>query len=150
MVLFSNEQTLANAQKSGVNKTILANDDFRKALSVAFDKAQFCRDLRPSNSAAYSVIGAYDIWNPITGEKYRGTEIAKKALVDYYGLLSGEDEDGVYYYFPGKEDVKYDLDDAVAAITGYNPTLAQELFLNAYNKWKAAGKIGDSDVIEIE
>lgn len=150
MVLFSNEQTLANAQKSGVNKTILANDDFRKALSVAFDKAQFCRDLRPSNSAAYSVIGAYDIWNPITGEKYRGTEIAKKALVDYYGLLSGEDEDGVYYYFPGKEDVKYDLDDAVAAITGYNPTLAQELFLNAYNEWKKAGKIGDSDVIEIE
>jgi len=150
MILYGNETELKKAEKPGVNKTIIANDSFREALSVAFDKAEFCRRIDPARSPAYSVIGAYDIWNPATGEKYRDTEIAKKAIADYYGVLSGEDEDGVYYYFPGQEDTKYDLDEVVTKITGYNPALAKQLFLEAYDEWEKAGKIKGTDIIEIE
>lgn len=150
MILYGNETELKKAEKPGVNKTIIANDSFREALSVAFDKAEFSRTIDPARSPAYSVIGAYDIWNPATGEKYRDTEIAKKAIADYYGVLSGEDEDGVYYYFPGQEDTKYDLDEVVTKITGYNPTLAKQLFLDAYDEWEKAGKIKGTDIIEIE
>ncbi len=151
MILYGNEKTLEGVQTEGINKTILANDDFRKALSVTFDKAEFCRDIQPSCSAAFSVIGAYDIWNPSTGEKYRDTDIAKQAIADYYGILKGTDDDGDYYYFTGKEDVKYDtIDEAIDALTGVNPVMAKELFLKAYNEWLSAGKIKATDTIEIE
>lgn len=155
LLLSANEQALKDAQasKENVNKTILLREDFREALSVTFDKSDFCKTVSPARSPAYSVIGAYDIWNPTTGEKYRNTEIAKKGLVAYYGFeCKTENIDGVdveYYTLLGS-DAKYSLDQAVAAITGYNPALAKAKFLAAYEAELAEGKIDADDKIEIE
>lgn len=155
MVLSCNENALKTAQsaKENVNKTILVRDDFREALSVAFNKADFCNTISPSRTPAYSVVGAYDIWNPTTGEKYRATETAKKGLVAYYGFEAHKETiQGVeieYYSVPGSS-VKYSLDEAVDAVTGYNPELAKAKFLAAYEAELADGKIGPNDVIEIE
>ena len=140
MILYGNETELKKVEKPGVNKTIIANDSFREALSVAFDKAEFSRTIDPARSPAYSVIGAYDIWNPATGEKYRDTEIAKKAIADYYGVLSGEDEDGVYYYFPGQEDTKYDLDEVVTNLHLQN-SYSLMLMTNGRKQEKSKGLI---------
>lgn len=155
LVLSANKSALEDAQhdKVNVNKTILVRDDFREALSLTFDKAKFVSEVSPARSPAYSVIGAYDIWNPTTGEKYRDTEIAKKALAEYYGFSARKETvNGVeiVYYSVDGSDVKYTLDQAVASITGYNPELAKQKFLAAYEAELEAGLIDADDVIEIE
>lgn len=137
---------LKAAEKAGVDKEILANDKFRKALSLSFDKNAFAAAISPARSGAYSVIGAYDIWNPSTGEKYRDTEIAKTALAEYYGFTKQADGS---WKLASSEKV-YTLDEAVKAITGYDPETAKNLFLEAYQEQLDAGKISATDKIEIE
>ena len=146
MILAANEEVLTNIQTAGVNKTIICNDDFRHAMSLAFNKSEFSKAVSPARTPAYSVIGAYDIWNPNTGEKYRETEIAKKAIVEFFGYV--QQENGKYKITGS--DKEYTLDEANEAITGYSPAVAKELFTKAYNDWKEAGKISDTDVVEIQ
>lgn len=137
---------LKAAETAGVDKEILANDKFRKALSLSFDKNAFAAAISPARSGAYSVIGAYDIWNPSTGEKYRDTEIAKTALAEYYGFT--KQTDGSWKLASSEK--AYTLDEAVKAITGYDPETAKNLFLEAYQEQLDAGKISATDKIEIE
>lgn len=148
LVLYSNEKQLATVEKAkpGVNKTILANDDFREALSLCFDKDAFAAKISPSRSGAFSVVGSEDIWNPTTGEKYRETTIAKEALAEYYGYQKGANGK----YTIAGSDKEYTLDQAVDAINGYNPALAKEKFLKAFDEWTKAGKYKDGDDVEIE
>lgn len=123
------------ATQTDVNKTILLQPDFRKALALAFDRDEFCALLSPARYGGFGIIGDTYVWNVETGETYRNTDIAKQVLVDYYGLEYGA----------GKPYAT--LDDAHNAITGYNPTLAKELFLSAYAAELAAGKIDANDKI---
>lgn len=146
LTLSSNEGALKAAEKAGVDKEIIANDKFRKALSLSFDKDAFAAAISPARSGAFSVIGAYDIWNPSTGEKYRDTDIAKAALAEYYGF--SKQEDGSWKL--ASSDKTYTLDEAVKAITGYDPETAKSLFLQAYQEQLDAGKISATDKIEIE
>ena len=146
MILAAKESTLQNIQTEGVNKTIICNDAFRHAMSLAFDKSEFSKVVSPARTAAYSVVGAYDIWNPTTGEKYRDTEIAKEAIVTFYGY---EKQANGKYTIEGS-DKEYTLDEANDAINGYSPAVAKVLFDQAYDEWFAAGKIGENDVVEIE
>lgn len=145
LVLSSNETQLKIAEKDGVDKEIIANDKFREALSLTFDKDAFAAQISPARSGAYSVVGAYDIWNPTTGEKYRDTDIAKTALAEYYGFTKQPDGN-----WKDSNDVSYTLDEAVDAITGYDVVKAKELMQQAYDEQVAAGKIGPNDVVEIE
>lgn len=149
LVLYSNEKQLATVEKSkeGVNKTILANDDFREALSLCFDKDAFAAKISPSRSGAYSVVGSEDIWNPTSGEKYRDTTIAKEALAEYYGYKKS---DNGKYTIESHPDDEFTLDQAVEAITGYNKELAKEKFLKAFEYWTNEGKYNKGDVVEIE
>ena len=146
MILAANEEVLTKIQTAGVNKTIICNADFRHAMSLAFNKSEFSKAISPARTPAYSVIGAYDIWNPNTGEKYRETEIAKKAIVEFFGYV--QQENGKYKITGS--DKEYTLDEANEAVTGYSPAVAKELFTKAYNEWKAAGKISDTDRVEIQ
>lgn len=147
LVLHSNEANLKTAEKDGVDKEIIANDAFREALSLCFDKDAFAATISPARSGAYSVVGAYDIWNPTTGEKYRDTEIAKTALAEYYGFT--KQANGMWKS-AGDDVTEYTLDEAVDAITGYNVEAARDLFTQAYNEQLAAGKISATDKVEIE
>lgn len=146
LTLSSSEGALKAAEKEGVDKEIIANDKFRKALSLSFDKDAFAAAISPARSGAFSVIGAYDIWNPSTGEKYRDTDIAKAALAEYYGFT--KQDDGSWKL--ASSDKLYTLDEAVKAITGYDPETAKALFLEAYQEQLDAGKISATDKIEIE
>jgi len=146
LTLNSSEGALKAAEKEGVDKEIIANDKFRKALSLSFDKDAFAAAISPARSGAFSVIGAYDIWNPSTGEKYRDTDIAKTALAEYYGFT--QQDDGSWKL--ASSDKTYTLDEAVKAITGYDPETAKALFLEAYQEQLDAGKISATDKIEIE
>lgn len=145
LVLYGNETQLKLSETAGVNKTILANPNFREALSVCFDKDAFAAKISPARSGAFSVIGGQDIWNPTTGETYRSTTIAKEALVDYYGFT--KNADGTYS--ATGSDLAYTLDQAVDAITGYNPEHAKAKFLEAFAEWEEAGKYNKGDVVEI-
>ena len=148
MILSANEEVLASieATKTNVNKTIICNDDFRHAMSLAFNKSEFSKAVSPARTPAYSVIGAYDIWNPSTGEKYRDTEIAKKAIVEFFGYVLQENGK---YKIEGS-DKEYTLDEANDAVNGYSPAVAKTLFNKAYADWLEAGKIDADDIVEIE
>ena len=146
MVLAANEDVLKGLESEGINKTIICNESFRHAMSLAFNKGEFSQAVSPARAPAYSVIGAYDIWNPTTGEKYRDTKIAKEALVEFYGYVKGEDG---LYHIQGS-DFAYTLDEANDAINGYSPDVAKELFNAAYDEWVAAGKLNPGDKVVIE
>lgn len=103
---------------------------FRKAIAVTYDKELFASTISPSRSGGYGLIGNAYLYDPDTGARYRDTDQAKQVLCDFYGI-----------------DVsKYSsLDEAVDAITGYDPELAKTLFAQAFEEAKAAGYITDSD-----
>lgn len=147
LTLVGNENMLkaAEAGATNVNKTILANDKFREALSLSFDKDNFAATISPSRTGAFSVIGSEDIWNPSSGEKYRDTVTGKEVLATYYGF---EKQGDGTWKLP-TSDTRFTLDEAVDAVTGYNPDQAKALFLEAYNEWLDAGKIDADDVVEI-
>ena len=145
MILSANEAVLEEIQGEGVNKTMICNASFRHAMSLAFNKQEFSQAVSPARAPAFSVIGAYDIWNPTTGEKYRDTEIAKKAIVEFFGYELGDDGK---YHISGS-DFAYTLDEANDAINGYSPAVAKELFNKAYDEWVAAGKYNGTDKVVI-
>ena len=146
MILAANESVLESLQTEGINKTMICNESFRHAMSLAFNKGEFSSTVSPARAPAYSVIGAYDIWNPTTGERYRDTKIAKEALVEFYGYVKGEDG---LYHIEGS-DFAYTLNEANDAINGYSPDVAKVLFNRAYDEWVEAGKYNGTDIIEIE
>ncbi len=147
MILSANEEALEKVQAglTNENKTIICNEDFRHAMSLAFNKQEFSQAISPARTPAFSVVGAYDIWNPTTGEKYRDTKIAKEAIVEFYGYEKvGEDQ----YKIAGS-DMVYTLDEANETITGYSPEVAKKLFDKAYDAWFEAGKIDGDDIVTI-
>lgn len=146
MILAANESVLEKIQTEGINKTIICNDNFRHAMSLAFNKSEFSKAISPQRTPAFSVIGAYDIWNPTTGEKYRDTEIAKKAVVEFFGYVYNETTGK--YSITGS-DKEYTLDEANDAINGYSPAVAKEYFNKAYDEWTEAGKLKDGDKVVI-
>lgn len=106
----------------GGNATVLLVEEFREAFSLAIDREKFCSEYTASHEPGYGLLNYMYCYNPFTGELYRNSEFAKKALVDLYELEYGE----------GKEYA--DLDEAYDAITGYNPTKATELMKTAAQK----------------
>ncbi len=104
--------------------------NFRKAMALVYDRDALCATLMPSRGAGFGIIGTGYIADPESGLQYRDTDAAKKALCDFYSI-----------------DVsKYDsLDDAVDAITGYDPVKAKELFGLAFKDALEAGYITDAD-----
>ncbi len=110
-------------------QSILA-PSFRKALAVSFDRSLLAETVFPTRSATYGLIGELYISDVDTASSYRNSEQAKKALCDFYGV----------------DVTKYSsLDEAVKAITGYDPEEAARLFDLAFNEAISAGYITDAD-----
>lgn len=122
---------LASAQKAAtpsasgkvVNKTILTVKEFRQALSFSIDRAAYELALDPTGSVAKALYGNMIISDPDNGTAYRTTDEAKQVIVDFWGL---SDDIGA-----GKEYAT--IDDAIAAITGYDLAGAQASFKKAYD-----------------
>ncbi len=116
---------LAETNKNGV---VLSNLAFRKAFSLAIDRADWVTNTE-GYKPAYSLMNSlyyYDIYNDPTSQ-YRKTDQAMKAIVDLYGVEYGEGK-----LYPT-------LKDAYDSITGYNLNEAKALFKQACDELVAAG-----------
>lgn len=108
----------------------IALKTFRQAISLSLDKEDFTRSVSPSRSSGYGLIGSAYLYDADTGTAYRDTDQAKEVLCNFYSVDAAKFRT---------------LDEAVAAITGYNTEMARELYTAAYNEARAAGFVSDND-----
>ena len=123
-------ENAADFDKATQDLEMLTNTAFHMAMGLAYDKDNFAATISPARSGALGIIGTGYIYDPETGAQYRDTDQAKQVLCDFYGI-----DTSAYAT----------LDDAVDAITGYDPEQAKVLFGQAFNEGIAAGYITDTD-----
>ena len=132
MQLQSNVEQLKARESEGINKSMLAYADFRKALSLAVDRADFANKTTTSSLAGFGLFNSMHYYDVENGGVYRDSDDAKKVLCEIYSV----------------DYTKYEnLDAAVDAITGYNLEVARELVTKAYNEALAAGDIKENDTV---
>ena len=133
--LQSNKEALKSRETEGYNKTIMAYADFRKALSLSIDRADFAAKTTTSSLAGFGIFNSMHYYDVANGKTYRGTDAAKKVLCEVYAV----------------DWTQFDnLDDAVDSITGYNLEEARALLTKAYNDALTAGDIKATDKVAIE
>jgi len=130
---------LETEANDGKNKKVLFYDDFRKAISMSINRAQFCADCTSGFKPAYFLLNNlyyYDIENN-TESQYRNTKEGREAVLRLYGVEYGA---GTEY----ADDVE-----AYASITGYDVEGAKELFQKVYEQAIADGNYKDGQIIHI-
>lgn len=130
--LQSNVEQLKAREEDGINKSIMGYTDFRKALSLAINRADFATKTTTSSLQGFGLFNSMHYYDVENGGVYRNSDEAKQVLCNVYGV-----------------DVsKYDSVDAAAeSITGYNLELARQLLTSAYNEALAAGDIKETDKV---
>ena len=121
-----------DTQGKNANSVVLSNDTFRKAMSLAIDRAEFVKATQ-AWTPAFSLMNHlyhYDIYND-PYSSYRNSEEAMQAIVNLYGVEYGE---GKLYET---------LEEAHDSITGYNLTEAKALFAQAYAELTTPDKDGN-------
>lgn len=121
------------------NSVVLSNDNFRKAMSLAIDRADYVT-VTQAWTPAFSLMNHlyhYDIYNDPTSS-YRKSDAAMQAIVNLYGVEYGEGTD----YATLKE--------AHDAITGYNLTEAKALMAQACDELVEAGLYTEGEDIKIQ
>jgi len=117
-----------DASKGNTNSVVLSNTNFRKAMSLAIDRAELVT-ATAGYKPAYAIMNNlyfYDVYNDPTSS-YRGSDEAMQAVCNLYGVAYGE---GTPYAT---------LKDAYDSINGYNLTEAQALMKTACDELVAAG-----------
>lgn len=117
-----------DTSKGNTNSVVLSNTNFRKAFSLAVDRAEFVT-ATPGYKPAFALMNNlyfYDVYND-PNSSYRGSDEAKQAIVNLYGVEYG---DGKAYAT---------LDDAHDSISGYNLTEAKSLMKTACDELVADG-----------
>jgi len=122
----------------GTGSQILVIDEFREAFANAIDRQHFATAFTAAGTAGFGLLNSSYIYNPFTGDTYRGSEAGKKALCHVYGLTWGEG--GEYAT----------LDEAYEALTGYDMEKAQSLMATAYDKAVEAGIYDGESPITID
>ena len=114
--------------KGNQNSVVLSNYNFRKAFSLAIDRADWVTATE-GYKPAYALMNNlyfYDVYNDPTSS-YRGSQEAMQAVVDLYGVTYGN---GLAYPT---------LEAAYASINGYNLTEAKKLMKEACDELVADG-----------
>ena len=119
-------------ESEGVNKSILGYTDFRKALSLAINRADFATKTTTSSKAGFGLFNSMHYYDVENGGVFRNTDEAKKVLCSVYAVDYTQYES---------------LDKAVEAITGYNLEEARKLVDKAYDEALAAGDIKETDKV---
>ena len=117
-----------DAAELNQNSVVLNNYNFRKAMSLAINRAEFVT-ATAGYKPAFSLMNSlyhYNIYEDPTSS-YRNTDEAMKAIVNLYGVEYGE----------GKTYAT--LKEAHDSITGYNLTEAKALMATACQELVAAG-----------
>lgn len=133
----------SRATNEETNNVMLNYESFRKAVSLALDRDDYCAKNSPSSLAALGLLNDMYYYDVANGLIYRETEQAKEAILNAYGAektATGWKVGTVEYT---------DIDEALDAVTGYNLTLARELMTQAYNEAKAAGDYADGEDITL-
>lgn len=129
-----------DASKGNKNSVVLSNYNFRKAMSLAIDRADWVTATTGYKPAfgLMSDIYYYDIYND-PNSSYRKSEPAMQAICDLYGVKYGE---GTPYA---------DLETAYKSINGFNLTEAKALMKQACDELVADGlyKKGEDIYIRI-
>lgn len=136
-----NLQSIATSRTDKRNNLLLNYDDFRKAISLALNRDDYCAKNRPSSQAALGLLNSMYYNDVENGKVYRDSVQAKEAILSAYGAekVEGGWKVGNVVYS--------EIDEAVDAMTGYNVTLARQLMTSAYNKAKADGNYRDGEKI---
>ena len=135
--LQSSKEALAAREEDGYNKTILSYTDFRKAISLSIDRADYTAKCTTSSKAGFGLFNSMHYYDVPNGGVFRNTDEAKKVLCEIYAI---DYTDTAMYPT---------LDDAVAAISGYNLTEAAKLYTSAYEAALAAGDISATDKVKL-
>ncbi len=128
--LQSDAAALQGRESEGINKTILTYTDFRKAMSLAVDRAGYANACGTAAQPAFGIFNEMHYYDVANGGVYRHTDEAKQILCDTYAV-----------------DVSQfgSLDEAVDSITGYNLEEARKLVDAAYQQALADGMISPDD-----
>ena len=130
--LQSDKTALKARESTGVNKTILANVKFRKAISLSIDRAEYNATCTTASKPGFGLFNSMHYYDVEHGGVYRNEDVAKEVLCDVYGV--------------NVEDYA-SLDEAHSAITGYDPEQAKQLVTEAYNEALEAGDIKAGDKV---
>lgn len=137
-----NIQSIATARTQDRNNLMLNYPEFRQAMSLAFDRDNYCAVNSPSSQGALGLLNSMYYYDVANQGVYRETEQAKTAILEAYGATKTTD---------GKwkigDTLFNDIDDAIDAMTGYDVALARQKMTEAYNKAKAAGDYNDGEQI---
>lgn len=124
--LQSSAEGLKNRETEGVNKTILLQPEFRKALSLGLDRDTYAKTTTTAHLAGFGLYNSMHYYDVANGKAYRESDAAKKVLCNVYGV-NPEDYES--------------LDAAVDAITGYDLVQARALVDSAVAKAIEAGDL---------
>lgn len=130
----SSREALEKRETENVNKTLLSYPEFRKAISLSINRAEYNQKCTTSSKAGLGLFNTMHYYDVANGGVYRDTDYAKQVLCEVYGVDPNEFAT---------------LDDAVDAITGYDLEQARELVDIAYDKAFAAGDIDADDKVVI-
>lgn len=128
-------KSLEARQSPGINKTILTIKDFRKALTLSLDRADLAKSTSAASMAGFGLFNSYYVTETEKMGVYRDTEEAKKTLLDVYGVEYGS----------GKQYAT--VDEAYAAMTGFNLEMAKKLFDSAYDQAIEKGLMKPTDKV---
>ena len=130
----SNEEALKGRETAGVDKEIIANQKFRKALSLGFNRAEYASTCFTADLPSLSLFTELHYYDVETGGKYIASTAWKEMICRFYNV-----------------DVSKfaSLDEAVNSITGYDLAQARQLLTEAYNEQVAAGKFNEGDKVVI-
>ncbi len=121
------------------NSIVLSNYSFRKAMSLAINRADFVT-VTEGWKPAYTLMNQlyyYDIYND-PSSSYRNSEQAMRSICELYGVKYGEGE------------IYSTLSEAYRSITGYNLTEARELMKKACDELVNSGLYTRGDNIKIQ
>ncbi len=119
-------EALELRSKDGINKMLLLYKDFRKAISLSINRAEYCQQVFPSDSAAFGLLNEVYIYDTSDFSVYRNTDYAKNVLCEVYDTDKYED------------------------LSGYNVEEAATLFEKAYQEALAAGDISETDKVVLQ
>ncbi|MBQ9008087.1 MAG: hypothetical protein IJ088_01985 [Clostridia bacterium] len=142
MVFNPDMEALRHAQSTAganINKTILTVKEFRMAMSLGMNRKDFCAAAIPMNQPAFALYGGQIVGDPESGTFYRNMDEAKQVVVNFWGLNDEIGEGKLYAT----------VDDAIDAITGYDPELARQYFDKAYDIAIETGLMKESDIVQI-
>lgn len=136
---FEKLKALENDAGDGSNKQIIGYDEFRHAMSLAINRSELCAQATPGYKPAYYLQNSLYYYNIENDENsiYRNTTQAKEAVLRVYGIEYGE----------GKEYAT--VDEAYAAVTGYDVEEAKKLFEEAADRAIAEGRYTEGQEIKI-